>query len=288
MTLPAYITLYRNVRQLRKLKTAIYIANTAYFFLFLWLSFSEYAYIYYGEYGERIIEELTLGYGNPNETGIYLLICFIIMLCAVLDARKKQYKWAAAACAVVLFRMLWLTESRICLLLAAIMIAVMLIRQPRRILTKIQGIVLIIPLAGVVLTMVLPQSVLEWEFMGSILDTGRKLLFVSFFNSATGFDYLIGDYSRYAGANMHNSFLSIVAMFGIPAAWLYFRFLRQALHYYRQRLNGRVGYVAYAGVLAMIAHGIAEGTILVAGAVYAGLTGLLFVLMLPDQEGMGP
>ena len=109
-------------------------------------------------------------------------------------------------------------------------------------------------------------------------------MYLSFFSNSSLLVLLAGNYAQYAAENLHNSFLSLCALFGIPGAWLYFRFLRQALRYYRRQLTGRASYMAYAGLLAIIAHGVAEGTLLVAGAVYTGLGGLLLVLMLPENE----
>ena len=285
LTLPAYITLYRNAKQVRKLKIAIYTANMAVLGLFIWLSFSKYSHIFYGEYGEEIIDELTLGYGNPNETGMYLFASFVIMLCAFVDSKKKTYKWITLAGTVILAYMVLKTESRICIVITAILIAVMVFRPLEKVLKKCQGIVLMLPLGAVAFTMVVSAAVLEWKFLGDLLDTGRKMMFLSFFNRAAPIDYVLGNYIAYGGSNLHNSFLSLTAMFGVPVTLLYFRFLKQALRVYGGKLNSRVSNIAFVGILAMIVHGIAEGTFLVAGAVFAGLGGLLFVLTLPDHEG---
>ena len=96
---------------------------------------------------------------------------------------------------------------------------------------------------------------------------------------------LVGNVSGFADGNLHNSYLSIVAAYGVVTTVLYVVFLGAVLR--EQQKNSRKSesaYAAYIGVLCVVAHGIAEGALLIAGTVYAGLAGLLFLLTLPEEQ----
>ena len=118
--------------------------------------------------------------------------------------------------------------------------------------------------------------------MGEMADTGRIMLFNAYFKNWDLGHALMGDFAQYGSSNMHNSFLTLMAMFGIPAAVYYMYFLYKSTTVYSERLETPVTYAGYVGWVMMIIHGIAEGTMVSAGTVYAGMMGLLLVLMLPE------
>lgn len=79
ITLPSYAILYRNARNIKRLKGLIFAANLIYCLIYVYFYFSDRSHTYIGYFGETIIDELTLGYRNPNEAGMYLLFSFIIL-----------------------------------------------------------------------------------------------------------------------------------------------------------------------------------------------------------------
>ena len=144
-------------------------------------------------------------------------------------------------------------------------------------------IAFLIPLISLVLVRVIPDTLKELNFMGEAMDTGRYFVFNRYFDGLTVGSFLFGDVAKYPGNNMHNSYLSILAMFGVLVTIVYILFFNTSLKAYYNKLSNTQSYVAYAGVLAVIIHGAAEGALLMAGTVYAGMTGLLFLLMLPEE-----
>ena len=91
--LPISLLLYKNVYNVKRIKKLIYLFNLLYTILFTILSFSSLSNIYYTGYGTEILDELTLGYANSNQTGMFLMMSFIIALSASLQDVKKGYKF---------------------------------------------------------------------------------------------------------------------------------------------------------------------------------------------------
>lgn len=283
LMLPGYIVLYRRADNISRLKMAVYIANVLYTGIYIYYRFTDRAFSFRDEYGEKIIEDLTLGYRNPNETGMYLMLSFFIMLSAAFAAKKWWQRWGAFLLSGVLFYLLWETDSRSCIALAAIVLILAVFKWLPRLKMGARLIAFLIPLISLVLVRVIPDTLKELNFMGEAMDTGRYFVFNRYFDGLTVGSFLFGDVAKYPGNNMHNSYLSILAMFGVLVTIVYILFFNTSLKAYYNKLSNTQSYVAYAGVLAVIIHGAAEGALLMAGTVYAGMTGLLFLLMLPEE-----
>lgn len=283
LMLPGYIVLYRRADNISRLKTAVYIANVFYTGIYIYLRFTDKAFIFYGAYGKEIIDDLTLGYGNPNEAGIYLMLSFFIMLSAVFAAKKWWQRWGTCLLSGAICYLLWETNCRICIILAAVILVLTVFKCLPRLKSGIRLIAFLIPLISLILVRVIPNILKEMTFMGDVVDTGRYFVFDRFFDGLTVGSFLFGDVARYPGSNMHNSYLSLLAMFGVLTAVIYVLFLNTSLKAYYRKLSNTQSYVAYAGVLAVIIHGAAEGTLIMSGTVYAGMAGLLFLLMLPEE-----
>ena len=121
--------------------------------------------------------------------------------------------------------------------------------------------------------------------MGEILDTGRYNIYQAFLSHLDFLGVFVGNVPGFAGGNLHNSYLSVMAAYGLITTVLYVVFLNAVLR--EQHANSQkseAAYAAYIGILCVIAHGIAEGALLISGAAYAGLGGLLFLLTLPEEK----
>lgn len=281
--LPGYIVLYRRADNINRLKAAVYVANVFYTVVYVYLRFTDKAFLYYGPYGATTIGELTLGYDNPNQTGIYLMLSFFIMLSAVFAAKKRWQRRGCVLLCGALCYLLWETECRTCIVLAAVVLILTIFKFLPRLKAGARLIVFLIPLVSLILVRTIPDTLTALSFMGDVVDTGRYLVFDQLFSNLTIGSFLFGDVVGYAGTNMHNSYLSLLAMFGILTTIMYVMFLSTSLKAYCKKLSGFSSYVAYAGVLAVIVHGAAEGTLIISGTVYAGMAGLLFLLMLPEE-----
>ena len=284
LMLPAYGILFREVKSVKPIKIAIFIANFFYAGLFVFLSFTDIAYRYVGEYGIEYTYGMTLGYANPNETGMYLLVSFAIMLSLFFYTDKLYVKALAALFGGYLFYCIVMTESRICLILVILLLIVQFTGWIRRTGKNTAKIVTLIPAIFAVILIFAPSFLDSLQLMGDSLEGGRSAVIKPFLAKLDFSVFLFGDFSEFAGHNLHNSYVTKFAFFGIFTVIVYTFFLQNMLHEYRARLSDKCAWCAYAAFLCIILHGIAEATFITSGTVYAGLVGLLLLLMLPGEQ----
>lgn len=283
LMLPAYLIAYSNIGFLGKARNIIFFSNFVYTILFFALSRSPLAHIGYTEYGigTYISNDLTLGYGNPNETAIYLLVSFIIMFAGI-HYKTGMIKLIYFLFTCVLGYLIIQTHCRAGIFLTAICVILKLIRPFFQVGTRTIRIVVLLPIIIAVLVVINPDIFRQIMILGEAAETGRYAIYDSYVRGITLKSILVGDYASYATSNLHNSFLTVFSMFGLPATIVYFRFLDRSINMYLPRIEDSVSYIGLIGVLCLILHGIAEGTLLVAGTVYAGLFSLLILLMIPE------
>ena len=286
LMLPSFMMLYYDVQHTRTIKKAVYVAALAYTGLFLWLNRQNFAYRIVGEYGLELGDNLTLGYTNPNETGMYLLITFFILLVAFFDHKKWWQKGLYAAATAANMYFIMLTDSRACIILAWIALVVTVFNLDTYCGRIIQRIVLAVPAFFLVLSLIFPNFLARLTVMGEIADTGRSAMFSAVIGAMKPIHYLIGNFFHYPGSNLHNSYISLLAMFGLPVTVLYLRFMGLALSHYHTRITTKSTRIAFMCFLCVILHGVAEAAFLVSGVVYAGMSSLLFLLMLPDESAV--
>ncbi len=284
LMLPGCCVLYRHAGQVQKLKKAIYFASICYAVLFIALIYAPNSHVAYGHYGLEEVEELTLGYQNPNETAIYVMLTFFFLVAAFFGMKKRIWKGISGVLVVQMLYIVLQTQSRTCIVLCVAFLVLTLLQKWFRIKGKTLKVAVILPAAVLFVMMEFPQWIARLRFMGEVADTGRVLLFKNYFNNWGMSQALLGDFAKYGSGNMHNSFLTLMAMFGIPMAIYYMYFLYKNTTAYSKNAENPVAYLGYVGWIMMIIHGVAEGTLLAAGTVYAGLMGLLLVLMLPEEK----
>lgn len=285
MMLPACMVLYRRVLNVRRVRLAVYVANTCYAILFILLSRASNSHYFQGPYGITIIEELTLGFNNPNESGIYLMLSFFVMLSAVFYWKKRWQRNGSIVLSVVLYYLLWQTQSRMAILMAAVAAVAVLMRRFYKPGIIMRMTVLLSPAISFVITMLFSAVLDSVSLMGEALDTGRYNIYQALLSRLDFLGVFIGNVPGFAGGNLHNSYLSIMGSYGLITTVLYIALSNAVLR--EQHANSQkseAAYAAYIGILCIISHGIAEGTLLLSGTVYAGLGGLLFLLTLPEEK----
>lgn len=288
--IPSYIVLFYNKRCSSHIKRFIYCFNYLYWIEFLYLSSSPLKYIGYSQWGTFQYEYLTLGYQNPNETGMMLLVPFIIMLCAFSDSKTILKKAIFGIPTIHLFYMILETQSRTCILLSIFIFLSYICPKLFRISKGWVILSLALPVLTMIFQIMFPDFFENLMILGETADTGRINLWVAFEQTTSGFTWLVGNIGLYGGANMHNSYLSIIASYGIIVCILFVIFLGNAFFSYccgmkqDSKINSQT--IAFWGMLCVIVHGCAEATFLVSGAVFAGLASLLFVLALPMRSSL--
>lgn len=284
--LPVSLLLYKNMYNVKAMQKVIYGVNWVYTILWTVLSFSSVSHVYYGEYGARIVEELTLGYANPNQTGIFLMISFIIAFCAFLRDIKYDQKVLYLLQCVWTFVLVCRTQSRACIILSAAVVLVWFFGKLKKIGGKVTLCCFLLPFLVACLLILGGEKVQDFLILGEEFDTGRVDLFNSIFSRLTFGTFLFGNFSGYIGSNLHNSYITIFAVFGVIGFFVYLAFFCKIVKDYYIQINKKSSsaMLAYLGVLAVIAHGSIESTLLTAGMVYGSLVSLLFILTLNGDK----
>lgn len=278
---PILMLLYRYVSNIQRVKTWVYFFNFLYFFIYLYLYSTPLKYIGYGEFGTIICDDLSLGYQNPNQTGLQLLISFLIMVSFFEYVQNGIIKIVAAVSSAVLGYMIFETNSRTCIIIIVIVCVLYITGLIKKLNRKTILIAMLIPAAMWILLSFQPSWIVELEILGDEFDTGRLIIFQNVIKDLDVYSLLFGDFSKYATSNLHNSYFTIFATFGIIVFFIYLVYIKATYEFYFARMGvaEKKNYAAFVGMLCVIVHGATEATFLVSGMVYASLAALLFVLV---------
>ncbi len=285
--LPTFLLLYRSTHRIKFVKNAIYIANLIYTVLWIVLSFTSLSHVFHGEYGDEIIEDLTLGYANPNQAGMFLMVSFIIAFSAF------QKKWKLGYKAIFLIQSIWLfvltcqSRSRTCIIILIVLLVLWATKLFHRIGTKFTALIFLLPAIMALILLIGGDIVRDLMVMDEQFDTGRIYVIKNFFAGLSPLTFLFGNFARWIGNNMHNSYLTVFAISGLFGAIAYIALLWKIVSDYSKTINRKsnADMVAFLGVLAVIAHGVTEAAFITAGMIYASLASLLFVLTLNEEDG---
>ena len=269
----------------QKNKKAIYIVNFIYPVAFLFFYRSSFAYRFYGPYGETLHESLTLGYNNPNEAALYLMICFFILLSAMFYFNRYAIRLLALLEACLVGYLIYLTGSRAALILCVLIVVAMIITREYVIKPSLLLIVFLIPLFFTVLMVMFPE-IAHTVVLGETIENGRLSMVTDYLSEVNLFEFLFGNFSKYNLGNLHNGMLSICASFGIGITILFFVILHYA--YKNVLLKGDLNRAAYMpvalGLLAIVIYSVAEAAPFVAGSVFSASIFMLAYLAAPEKE----
>lgn len=282
LMVPAYFILFKDLKSIGRVRRHVCFAFFVYAGLFFWLSSGKLAYIGYNRWGTYYGNDMTLGYDNANEAAIYLLITFIGIFAVFFTVQQFLLKIAVIGIEAWLLYLIWQTHSRAAFLSALIVILFIISGLAKKIKTGWRNVIVALPAVFFPFVWAFPEFFSKLIVLGEASDSGRSGIYGQFLNDLTVTSFFFGDYGTKAGANLHSSYLSIFANFGIVAMTLYIVFLCTVLkEYCEEHEMDQVSYVAFAGILGLVIHGIAEGSVWISGTVYAGMLGMLILLMIP-------
>lgn len=242
---------------------------------------------------------ITLGFSNPNFTGMWLLHLLIYMFLFVVSCEYKL--WIRVLAAAMLIPIAWLlvqTRARSCLVglvVFAGLIVLGLIFKPRRILRPvILAVIILFP----ILVVVVYQSLLEasWfqnlfaflTYEGKGLDARLRVWNPAILSLKE--HVLLGDYCGISdgtgSSQLHNTHLDVVCSYGLIPFLL---FLKVLFGEGKKMLSGCTAYFNYfaiCGYFAIIATGAFEAAV-VAGAMGMNLltAGLVLLANRPVNKG---
>ena len=284
--LPVSILLYQSIYNVEFAKKAIYSFNWLYTILWTILSFSSVSHVFYGEYGRETIDALTLGYANPNQTGMFLMISFIIALSASQYKNNKVYQIAHLIQSIWTVILIFQTQSRTCIILTIAIFILWLLKRIDKIDNAFIAFCFILPaiMAGVILLG--GERVQEWVVLEEEFGTGRTYLLQRVVKALSFGEFLFGDFSKWIGNNLHNSYFTVFAIFGIVGFVVYIVFLWKTVQDYFKQIDKESlsSMIAFLGVLVVIVHGSTEAALLTSGMIYASLASLLFILTLNEGK----
>lgn len=286
---PFFAAYYPKMKHVRWAKTAIFVGNFLFCFLHIGVSFTSLAYT---RRVEGVLQKeyyMALGYPNPNQTGMVLMAMFLILLVFIFKTRHKLLKLAGAGVAAYMAYMIWLTDSRACVLMVALAIGALIISFPKRVNKFIVFLCFLAPFMMVLLELVFSALVEGIQIMGETMATGRGSIFLDLVEGLDWKSVLFGDMLQYSHANLHNGFLTVFARFGLIGTACYVLMLwRLYMQCYRNAKSaGPAEMIAFCGLLVILIHSAAEAAFLTFGTAYAAMMAFLMILTHPDEEELG-
>lgn len=267
-----------------RLREYIYRVNLCLSFLFLAFYFSGFSHRCVGQYGEFAHESITLGYNNPNEVGMYLMLNFFILLSALFHYKKKNQKVICVIALCIVTFLISKSDARSVIVLSVLVSAFTFLLRALRLSRKKLFVIFCIPLAFALAIVLIPELG-DLNFLNESLANGRALMVEVFLKEMTVVSFLFGNYSGYAFSNMHNSFVSIFATIGFFATLAYWSVLFVAYSgICKLGAKTKEKMVLQLGLLAVIVHGAVESSFLVGGSVYAASVFLLAYLVNSENE----
>ena len=235
------------------------------------LSFSSFAYKPYVEY-TSVSEELTLGFPNPNQTGIILFSTIVIILLLLRRINsKKPLRVLAYIITIYLIILLIKTDARTSIFSCLIYIIFYFFNIAKFIKRKhpfIISILSMISLPFVFIYNSLSEKYSQENIMilGKKLFSGRQRVYNSVLKGWS--NHVFGNLKDFNFQNSHNAALTILANIGIVGFALYAVYtLSELLELYKQCYKDNAFY-PFLAILCLFVMGCAETAVLTSGTVY--------------------
>ena len=261
-------------------KQAIYTINMLYPILFVILYISPLSHVYVTEYGVGEHENITLGYGNPNEVGMYLLFNFIVLFSALFKYENIYLKVLCIVETVFVGYLIILTDSRAAIIAAVLLVLASVLFKKDRLPLPVLLTVFAIPILFFFVLRWLP----DFTILGEEFDTGRTRFYNMIFEQMNFEKFIFGDFTSFKLDNMHNALLSVFASLGVVSTVLFVVILFRQTKRLGRRIASKEKKVLLIGVLVIVIHSAVEAAVLVSGSAYATLLFMLYYLCLDDSK----
>ena len=247
--------------------------------IFSMLSFSKLAY-------SGILDSLYLGYSNPNATAIYLLLNQAILILFLPMLAKKSLKFLVIVLCIYEEYLIYLTDSRTCLLISIAIVVYYLFGKKIRIPKWFVIIAMIIPLAFLIVYTNLYSSGIfsDLNILGKGVYSGREVYFMSQMN-VISWKNILGDVRYYHFTNMHNGPLAIIASSGFVGYILWFLFYLFTIRRYHNIAQNQLQYIALVAILGVFIHSCSEAALIVGGAHYSIIVATYFWILKGKPDG---
>lgn len=231
------------------------------------LYFTPLAYKSYQEY-VLVSSELTLGFSNPNQTGIIIFSTLSILLimirkCMVSKIQKIIFRTQIFGLSFLLI----LTDARTSILGYLFFLVFYLKRKKTKINSLVSDAIICFPIIFIYLYDALSKTNLQnVTFLGKKLFSGRQRVYeevLSMFSNK-----FFGNLSYFDFQNSHNALLTILVNIGIVGLFLYLAFTIMSFNSFNRRCNTPGGFMSMVAILALFIMGCTETAVLTGGTIY--------------------
>ena len=257
----------------RRIKKIIYLVYFALSFFYIALSFSGNAHILRIKNVSYIVESLTLGYNNPNETAMYLFVCFSVLLLMFFDVQKALFKFVLLVDLLYIASMIYRTESRTMIVSMIAMVVLTFLFRNKSVPSPLVTFSFVVPLLFIFVLQMYGDLVL----LGERIETGRLDIFSRVTEKMTMMKFFIGDYNI-KFENLHNLYVSVFGTIGIIGVFTFVLFLIQKVKYALKNAISKVNRIAVIAIIMLIVSSSTEAAVFTAGSAYAASVVTLYVL----------
>ena len=286
LTLPLSLMFYRSLVDITKLKNIIYKGYILIAFIYVFLSFTSLSHIGYTQWGVYY-GPLTLGYSNPNETAMYLLICVTILISSLFNNKINKFKLITILLILYLCFLIIQTESRAIIALLPISILLYLIFKKLRynnnlVVKLLFEVIMLSPIIYFLIVFVTSSLAIEISFLGDSLSTGREFIYYSYLDQLNFTTFFFGNFQQFKFQNLHNSYITILATLGLLGFLPYYILIKKIFFQIYLKANEKSQIYIFCVLLVIIIHGTVEAALLVSGVIYASSISMIYILGMQD------
>lgn len=253
---------------------------------FILLSLSKYKYAGYEAFIGTHSAWLTLGYENPNQTAMYLLITIIILYCALSYYRNKLARILILSDIIYMAVLLFKTSSRTSIVIGVIVTVIILFKKKYYISKYIVIGILLLPAIFMFLYPYLYKNgwIFLFQFGGKTDYSSRSIIFLNVLLSLKN-KFLFGAFGTYQLKNIHNGTLSVFSSLGLVGLVLfYIYYFRAYFNIFKNSIKSKTALISLIGLLAVFIHACTESAFIVGGSMYAGTLNVLIFLVKLDWK----
>ena len=252
------------------------------------LFFSPYAYESYVDFVE-VSRQLTLGYANPNQTGIILLstVMILLILCDQ-SFIHKGLKLVIYIESCFLGLLLILTDARTSILGGVVFLIyfVLVIKKKKQIRRNeiFEDVVVCCPILFVPFYLWLSDVLAgqTYRFWGKKLISGRQRVYRRVLNQ--WWDHALGNLKKFNMQNFHNAHFTVLLNFGVIGFSIYLLFTFAAFCTFRAQCRTPRQFLCMISILVLFFISCAESAVLVNGTIYYIYMLVLLVLGYSVEE----
>lgn len=225
------------------------------------------------------LKELTMGYNNPNEAALYLLIAFIVVFAGFYMYKNLIVRTLFLVGTIYTAYLILLTYSRSAIILMFFISIAALLTKCTISKPVFFYLVCSVPIFVMIFTLFFPNVAEAIVVLDEQFDTGRGILYREVLNNLNLFTFFFGNFNRYQLSNLHNAYISIVASLGFPTFLAFQDLIRKSyITTFTKKTDNKAAIVVFWGLIAVILYSSFEAFVLVSGTFGAASMFLLFVM----------